>query len=65
MTERLETVIRFLNRAEDLRTVADAAKDQATRSHFEKWADDCEREARRAIQSEAVSPPNPTEQNRR
>lgn len=51
MSERLDTVIRFLNRSEDLRTVADGIKDREMRSDVLKWAEACEQTARQAMES--------------
>jgi hypothetical protein len=58
MTEKLDTVVRFLNRAEELRGIADGIKDPEIREAVLKWAEDCEQAARRAMESEAVNPPD-------
>jgi len=59
MAEKLDKVVRFLNRAEELRAIAEDIKDPQIRADVLKWAEDCEQAARRAMESEALNPPPP------
>jgi hypothetical protein len=65
MTEKLDTVVRFLNRAEELRGIADGIKDPEIREAVLKWAEDCEEAARRAMESDAVDPPERSKKDTR
>jgi hypothetical protein len=56
---RIDTVIGFFNRSEELRTMADGAKDPAIRSDILRLADNYERAARLAMERGAVNPPDP------
>ena len=56
---RIDTVIGFFNRSEELRTMADAAKDPAIRSDILRLVDKYERAARLAMERGAVNPPAP------
>jgi hypothetical protein len=59
MAPRIDSVIIFLNRAEDLRTRADGTKDPAIRSDILRLADNYEQAARHAMERGAVNLPDP------
>ena len=64
MAEKLDKVVTFLNRAEELRAIAEDIKDPQIRTDLLNWAEDCEQAARRAMESDAVSPPDPNKKTK-